>query len=87
MFNGPGLTKMGRANHVCVGDQPGQPIHSSTTVHDNQQQPASQQHVAVSTKTKLITSIVFNAVIKELIAICTDVKELAAKARQGKLQP
>jgi pyruvate/2-oxoglutarate dehydrogenase complex dihydrolipoamide acyltransferase (E2) component len=43
--------------------------------------------VAVSTETGLITPIVFNADTKGLIAISTDVKELAAKARQGKLQP
>lgn len=43
--------------------------------------------VAVSTDTGLITPIVFNADTKGLIAISTDVKELAAKARQGKLQP
>lgn len=43
--------------------------------------------VAVSTETGLITPIVFNADTKGLVAISTDVKELAAKARQGKLQP
>lgn len=43
--------------------------------------------MAVSTDTGLITPIVFNADTKGLIAISTDVKELAAKARQGKLQP
>lgn len=43
--------------------------------------------VAVSTETGLITPIVFNADTKGLVAISTDVKELAAKAREGKLQP
>lgn len=43
--------------------------------------------VAVSTETGLITPIVFNADTKGLVAISTDVKELAAKARLGKLQP
>lgn len=43
--------------------------------------------MAVSTETGLITPIVFNADTKGLVAISTDVKELAAKARQGKLQP
>lgn len=43
--------------------------------------------VAVSTETGLITPIVFNADTKGLIAISTDIKELAARARQGKLQP
>lgn len=43
--------------------------------------------MAVSTETGLITPIVFNADTKGLIAISTDIKELAAKARQGKLQP
>lgn len=43
--------------------------------------------VAVSTETGLITPIVFNADTKGLVTISTDVKELAAKARQGKLQP
>lgn len=41
----------------------------------------------MSTETGLITPIVFNADTKGLIAISTDVKELAARARQGKLQP
>uniref|UniRef100_A0A0K8SS57 Acetyltransferase component of pyruvate dehydrogenase complex n=2 Tax=Lygus hesperus TaxID=30085 RepID=A0A0K8SS57_LYGHE len=43
--------------------------------------------VAVSTPKGLITPIVFNAHIKGLIEISTDVKSLAAKARDGKLQP
>ncbi|XP_050435778.1 dihydrolipoyllysine-residue acetyltransferase component of pyruvate dehydrogenase complex, mitochondrial-like [Adelges cooleyi] len=43
--------------------------------------------VAVSTDTGLITPIVFNADTKGLVAISTDVKQLAAKAREGKLQP
>lgn len=43
--------------------------------------------VAVSTDTGLITPIVFNADTKGLVAISSDVKELAAKAREGKLQP
>lgn len=43
--------------------------------------------MAVSTETGLITPIVLNADTKGLIAISSDVKELATKARQGKLQP
>ncbi|XP_032432602.1 dihydrolipoyllysine-residue acetyltransferase component of pyruvate dehydrogenase complex, mitochondrial [Xiphophorus hellerii] len=43
--------------------------------------------VAVSTASGLITPIVFNAHIKGLAAICSDVAALAAKAREGKLQP
>uniref|UniRef100_A0A8C7ZMX2 Acetyltransferase component of pyruvate dehydrogenase complex n=1 Tax=Oryzias sinensis TaxID=183150 RepID=A0A8C7ZMX2_9TELE len=43
--------------------------------------------VAVSTASGLITPIVFNAHIKGLAAICTDMAALAAKARDGKLQP
>ncbi|KAG5836870.1 hypothetical protein ANANG_G00233280 [Anguilla anguilla] len=43
--------------------------------------------VAVSTPNGLITPIVFNAHIKGLSAISTDVMSLAAKAREGKLQP
>ncbi|XP_028277486.1 dihydrolipoyllysine-residue acetyltransferase component of pyruvate dehydrogenase complex, mitochondrial [Parambassis ranga] len=43
--------------------------------------------VAVSTASGLITPIVFNAHTKGLAAICTDVSALAAKAREGKLQP
>ncbi|BES88101.1 acetyltransferase component of pyruvate dehydrogenase [Nesidiocoris tenuis] len=43
--------------------------------------------VAVSTPRGLITPIVFNAHIKGLIEISTDVKTLAGKARDGKLQP
>ncbi|XP_014902259.1 dihydrolipoyllysine-residue acetyltransferase component of pyruvate dehydrogenase complex, mitochondrial isoform X1 [Poecilia latipinna] len=43
--------------------------------------------VAVSTASGLITPIVFNAHIKGLTAISSDVAALAAKAREGKLQP
>ncbi|XP_041657901.1 dihydrolipoyllysine-residue acetyltransferase component of pyruvate dehydrogenase complex, mitochondrial [Cheilinus undulatus] len=43
--------------------------------------------VAVSTASGLITPIVFNAHTKGLAAICSDVSSLAAKAREGKLQP
>ncbi|XP_030601841.1 dihydrolipoyllysine-residue acetyltransferase component of pyruvate dehydrogenase complex, mitochondrial [Archocentrus centrarchus] len=43
--------------------------------------------VAVSTASGLITPIVFNAHIKGLAAIGSDVTALAAKAREGKLQP
>ncbi|NXM53444.1 ODP2 dehydrogenase, partial [Illadopsis cleaveri] len=43
--------------------------------------------VAVSTPAGLITPIVFNAHIKGLAAISKDVSALAAKAREGKLQP
>uniref|UniRef100_A0A7N8XN87 Dihydrolipoamide acetyltransferase component of pyruvate dehydrogenase complex n=1 Tax=Mastacembelus armatus TaxID=205130 RepID=A0A7N8XN87_9TELE len=43
--------------------------------------------VAVSTANGLITPIVFNAHIKGLAAISSDVSALAAKAREGKLQP
>ncbi|XP_045584913.1 dihydrolipoyllysine-residue acetyltransferase component of pyruvate dehydrogenase complex, mitochondrial isoform X1 [Procambarus clarkii] len=43
--------------------------------------------VAVSTDRGLITPIVFKAEQKGLAAIATDVKALAAKAREGKLQP
>lgn len=43
--------------------------------------------VAVSTPTGLITPIVFNAHIKGLASISKDVSSLAAKARDGKLQP
>lgn len=43
--------------------------------------------VAVSTPNGLITPIVFNAHTKGLAAICSDVSALAAKAREGKLQP
>lgn len=43
--------------------------------------------VAVSTDSGLITPIVFDADKKGLLQISTDVKGLAAKARQGKLQP
>jgi len=53
----------------------------------NNRYDAVDVSVAVSTETGLITPIVFNADTKGLIAISTDVKELAAKAREGKLQP
>ena len=43
--------------------------------------------MAVSTPNGLITPIVFNAHTKGLAAICSDVSALAAKARDGKLQP
>ncbi|KAL7853889.1 hypothetical protein AOLI_G00207330 [Acnodon oligacanthus] len=43
--------------------------------------------VAVSTPSGLITPIVFNAHIKGLAAISKDTVSLAAKAREGKLQP
>ncbi|XP_020845427.1 dihydrolipoyllysine-residue acetyltransferase component of pyruvate dehydrogenase complex, mitochondrial isoform X2 [Phascolarctos cinereus] len=43
--------------------------------------------VAVSTPSGLITPIVFNAHIKGLESIANDVVSLAAKAREGKLQP
>ncbi|XP_048368955.1 dihydrolipoyllysine-residue acetyltransferase component of pyruvate dehydrogenase complex, mitochondrial [Sphaerodactylus townsendi] len=43
--------------------------------------------VAVSTAAGLITPIVFNAHIKGLLSINQDVVTLAAKAREGKLQP
>lgn len=43
--------------------------------------------VAVSTDNGLITPIVFDADAKGLRAISEDVKSLAAKARDGKLQP
>uniref|UniRef100_A0A672GYA9 Acetyltransferase component of pyruvate dehydrogenase complex n=1 Tax=Salarias fasciatus TaxID=181472 RepID=A0A672GYA9_SALFA len=43
--------------------------------------------VAVSTASGLITPIVFNAHTKGLAAISGDVSALAAKARDGKLQP
>ncbi|XP_042330814.1 dihydrolipoyllysine-residue acetyltransferase component of pyruvate dehydrogenase complex, mitochondrial [Sceloporus undulatus] len=43
--------------------------------------------VAVSTPIGLITPIVFNAHIKGLASINQDVVSLAAKAREGKLQP
>ncbi|XP_069002530.1 dihydrolipoyllysine-residue acetyltransferase component of pyruvate dehydrogenase complex, mitochondrial [Embiotoca jacksoni] len=44
-------------------------------------------NVAVSTASGLITPIVFNAHTKGLAAISSDVTALAAKAREGKLQP
>lgn len=43
--------------------------------------------VAVSTENGLITPIVFSADRKGIESISTDVKSLAAKARDGKLQP
>nr|CAD7194270.1 unnamed protein product [Timema douglasi] len=43
--------------------------------------------VAVSTDNGLITPIVFNADTKGLLSISNDVKSLAVKAREGKLQP
>lgn len=43
--------------------------------------------VAVSTANGLITPIVFNSHTKGLAAISSDVSALAAKAREGKLQP
>lgn len=43
--------------------------------------------VAVSTESGLITPIVFSADTKGIVEISKDVKALAAKAREGKLQP
>ncbi|KAJ8683200.1 hypothetical protein QAD02_018992 [Eretmocerus hayati] len=43
--------------------------------------------VAVSTDNGLITPIVFGADVKGIAQISNDVKSLAAKAREGKLQP
>ncbi|CAJ0957059.1 unnamed protein product, partial [Mesorhabditis belari] len=43
--------------------------------------------VAVSTPAGLITPIIFNAHSKGLATISTEVKELAKRAREGKLQP
>ena len=43
--------------------------------------------VAVSTDKGLITPIVFNAERKGLSAISNNIKSLASKAREGKLQP
>jgi pyruvate dehydrogenase E2 component (dihydrolipoamide acetyltransferase) len=43
--------------------------------------------VAVSTPTGLITPVVTDAANKALSAISTEVKELAGRAREGKLQP
>lgn len=43
--------------------------------------------VAVSTDRGLITPIVFEANNKGIVEISKDVKSLAAKARDGKLQP
>jgi len=44
-------------------------------------------NVAVSTDRGLITPIVFSAERKGLLEISSDVKALAAKAREGKLKP
>lgn len=44
-------------------------------------------NVAVSTESGLITPIVFGADTKGIVQISKDVKELATKAREGKLQP
>lgn len=43
--------------------------------------------VAVSTDSGLITPIVFGADTKGIVQISKDVKALATKAREGKLQP
>jgi pyruvate dehydrogenase E2 component (dihydrolipoamide acetyltransferase) len=43
--------------------------------------------VAVSTRTGLITPIIVDAGAKSLSAISTEMKDLAARARDGKLQP
>lgn len=43
--------------------------------------------VAVSTDNGLITPIVFGADVKGIAQISQDVRALAAKAREGKLQP
>lgn len=43
--------------------------------------------VAVSTDSGLITPIVFSADAKGLVQISKDMRVLAAKAREGKLQP
>lgn len=43
--------------------------------------------VAVSTDSGLITPIVFGADTKGIVQISKEVKALAAKAREGKLQP
>ncbi|VDN37082.1 unnamed protein product [Cylicostephanus goldi] len=43
--------------------------------------------VAVSTPSGLITPIIFNAHAKGLATISAEVKELAARAKEGKLQP
>ncbi|KAL2740813.1 hypothetical protein V1478_000954 [Vespula squamosa] len=43
--------------------------------------------VAVSTESGLITPIVFSADVKGIVEISKDVKTLATKARDGKLQP
>ena len=43
--------------------------------------------IAVSTDSGLITPIIFNAHSKGLVSISKDVVSLAAKAREGKLQP
>lgn len=43
--------------------------------------------VAVSTEAGLITPIIFGADVKGIAQISAEVKSLAAKARDGKLQP
>lgn len=43
--------------------------------------------VAVSTENGLITPIIFGADLKGIVQISKEVKGLAAKAREGKLQP
>jgi pyruvate dehydrogenase E2 component (dihydrolipoamide acetyltransferase) len=43
--------------------------------------------VAVSTPTGLITPIVKDAGLKSLSAIATEIKDLAGRAREGKLKP
>ena len=43
--------------------------------------------VAVSTERGLITPIIFKAEQKGLATISADMKNLAARAREGKLQP
>ena len=48
---------------------------------------ASDISVAVNTERGLITPIVFNADAKRITDISADVKGLAAKAKEGKLQP
>lgn len=48
---------------------------------------AADISVAVNTDKGLLTPIVFNADSKSVTAIASDVKGLAAKAKEGKLQP
>lgn len=43
--------------------------------------------VAVATPNGLITPIVFNAATKSLSDISANIRELAVKAREGKLKP